>query len=158
MMLDGCIFFKSENNGEIRRSNWDDLNIPARMATLALSGIPMLQADNSGHIVATQSFVKKYNIGLLFKDLKELGQLIRNRELMMNLRKNVWNQRELFMFDHHVNALVEFFREVIAMKKTKGMKKEVMKRFYFLQFTKKLLQIKLIILSVNSIKNKTSLQ
>ncbi len=115
-------FFQSENNGEIRRSNWDDLNIPARMATLALSGIPMLQADNSGHIVATQSFVKKHNLGLLFKDMKELGQLLRDRELMLSLRKNVWSQRGLFMFDNHVNALIEFFREVIERHKEKDEK------------------------------------
>lgn len=112
-------FFKSENNGEIRRSNWDDLNIPARMATLALAGIPMLQADNSGHIVATQSFVKKHNLGLLFKDMKELGQLIRDRKLMMDLRENVWNKRELFMFDHHVNDLADFFGKVIENHKKK---------------------------------------
>lgn len=106
-------FFKSENNGEIRRSNWDDLNIPARMATLAIAGIPMLQANNEGHIVATQSFVKKHNLGLLFKDMKELGQLLRDRELMLNLRENVWRQRELFMFDYHVNDVIDFFKEVI---------------------------------------------
>ena len=110
-------FFKSENNGEIRRSNWDDLNIPARMATLALAGIPMLQADNEGHIVATQSFVKKHNLGLLFKDMKELGQLMRDRKLMLSLRENVWSQRELFMFDSHLNDLIAFFREVIKTHK-----------------------------------------
>lgn len=112
-------FFKSENNGEIRRSNWDDLNIPARMATLALAGIPMLQGDNEGHIVATQSFVKKHNLGLLFKDIKGLGQLMQDRELMIDLRENVWNKRSLFMFDNHINALIEFFRKVIESYKNK---------------------------------------
>ncbi|MDB5248316.1 MAG: glycosyl transferase [Segetibacter sp.] len=112
-------FFKSENNSEIRRSNWDDLNIPARMATLAIAGIPMLQADNEGHIVATQSLVKKLGIGLLFQDIEELGQLMRNRQLMMNLRENVWNKRELFLFDHHAGSLVQFFRNVIANHRNK---------------------------------------
>lgn len=106
-------FFKSENGGEIKRSNWDDLNIPARMATLALAGIPMLQRDNSQHIVATQSMVKKRNLGLVFNDMNELGQLMRDRQLMLNLRENVWKQRELFMFDHHVEELVVFFKKVI---------------------------------------------
>jgi hypothetical protein len=112
-------FFKSENNSEIRRSNWDDLNIPARMATLAIAGIPMLQADNEGHIVATQSLVKKLGIGLLFQDIEELGQLMRNRQSMMNLRENVWNKRELFLFDHHAGSLIEFFRNVIANHRNK---------------------------------------
>jgi hypothetical protein len=112
-------FFASENYGEIRRSNWDDLNIPARMATLALCGIPMLQRDNTGHIVATQSLVKKLNIGLFFNDMQELGETMRDRELMLELRANVWRQRELFMFDTHVAGLIEFFRQVIEKPKTK---------------------------------------
>lgn len=112
-------FFKSENNGEISRANWDDLNIPARMSTLALAGIPMLQRDNTNHIVSIQSIVKKYDLGLFFNDMKELGQLIRNKDLMMQLRKNVWSKRDLFVFDHHVNGLVEYFREVISSHKNK---------------------------------------
>jgi hypothetical protein len=112
-------FFKSENMGEIKRSNWDDLNIPARMATLALAGIPMLQRDNAEHIVATQSLVKKLDVGLLFTDMEELGQMMRNRERMLQLRENTWKQRELFMFDHHVEDLVDFFRKVISSFKSK---------------------------------------
>lgn len=106
-------FFKSQNNGEISRSNWDDLNVPARMATLGLAGLPMLQADNTGHIVAIQSLVKKHNLGLLFKDMNQLGEQMRNRELMSELRKSVWEQREMFMFDTHVEKLVDFFTAVI---------------------------------------------
>lgn len=112
-------FFKSENNGEITRSNWDDLNIPARMATLAIAGIPMLQSDNSAHIVATQSLVKKLNIGLLFNDMKELGQMLGNNQMMLNLRQNVWNQRHLFMFDSHVMELVKLFRQIIKIHASK---------------------------------------
>lgn len=106
-------FFESENNGELKRANWDDLNIPARMSTLALAGLPMLQADNSGHIVATQSLVKKLDIGLFFKSMTELGELLRNKPLMQQLRNNVWLQRHLFTFDYHVNGLIEFFKDVI---------------------------------------------
>jgi glycosyltransferase involved in cell wall biosynthesis len=106
-------FFQSENYGELRRSNWDDLNIPARMATLALSGVPMLQKDNTGHIVATQSLVQKLNVGLCFKDMAELGRLLRDRKLMADLRESVWQQRHLFTFDHHADSLIQFFNDVI---------------------------------------------
>jgi hypothetical protein len=106
-------FFESENNGELKRANWDDLNLPARMSTLALAGLPMLQANNTGNIVATQSFVKKLDIGLFFKNMNELGELLRNKLLMQQLRNNVWQQRHLFTFDNHVNELVQFFRKVI---------------------------------------------
>jgi len=113
-------FFKSENGGEIKRSNWDDLNIPARMATLAICGLPMLQRNNADHIVATQSLVKKLDVGLLFNDMEELGSLIRNKELMTRLRDNAWKQRHLFMFDYHVEELVSFFRQVITNFKNKA--------------------------------------
>ena len=107
-------FFQSENDGELTRANWDDLNIPARFATLALSGVPMIQKDNSGHIVAIQSLVKKLNLGVLPPDIPSLGALLRDRKLMLELRESVWQQRDLFTFDYHVNTLVEFFEAVIS--------------------------------------------
>jgi hypothetical protein len=116
-------FFKSENEGELRRANWDDLNIPARMATLALAGIPMLQRNNEGHIVAIQSTVKKFNLGLFFNDMNELGQLLRNRQQMQQLRESVWNQRHLFTFDYYVDSLTGFFNEVIHKTKNKKVDK-----------------------------------
>jgi hypothetical protein len=113
-------FFKSENGGEIRRANWDDLNIPARMSTLALAGVPMLQRNNEQHLVSIQTEVKKYDLGLLFNNMKELGQLIRDKQRMQHLRQSVWNQRHLFTFDHHASSLVDFFNNVINSCKKKN--------------------------------------
>ena len=105
-------FFKSENNGELRRSNWDDLNYPARIATLALAGLPLLQGDNSGAIVATQSLARQLDLGLFFSDMEELGGLLRDRARVTALRENVWRQRQQFTFDYHADRLIAFFREV----------------------------------------------
>jgi len=107
-------FFSSENRGEIRRANWDDLNIPARLATLAVSGLPQLQGDNTGSIVATQTIVKQLDTGFFFKDMRDLGAQIRDSARLARLQEDTWRQRELFMFDHHAPALVNFFRDVIA--------------------------------------------
>ena len=107
-------FFRSENFSEIRRSSWDDLNIPARLATLAVSGVPQLQGDNTGSIVATQTVVKRLDTGLLFKDMHDLGEQIRDARRLAEVQENTWRQRHLFMFDHHAPALVDFFRQVIA--------------------------------------------
>jgi hypothetical protein len=109
-------FFRSQNNSEVMRMNWDDLNIPARMATLAVAGLPMLQIDHTGHLVATQSLAKKFGLGLMVPDLHQLGELLRDEKLMESLRANVWRHRKEFMFDHHVPRLVEFFRKTIAKK------------------------------------------
>lgn len=107
-------FFRSENGGELRRANWDDLNIPARMATLAAAGLPMLQGDNTGHIVATQTLARELDLGLFFRDMTDLGAQLQDRERLSALRENVWAKRELFTFDHHVARLTDFFREVIG--------------------------------------------
>jgi len=107
-------FFKSENEGDLRRANWDDLNYPARMATLAVAGLPMLQGENTGAIVATQTLARELDLGLFFKDMSDLGAQIQDHERMAQLRDNVWRQREHFMFDPHVPRLIEFFREVIS--------------------------------------------
>lgn len=51
--------------------------------------------------------------------MRELGRLMPNRQEMLELRDNVWSQRSLFMFDTHVNDLIDFFHQVIDNYKTK---------------------------------------
>ena len=113
-------FFQSENFGEMARAIWDDLNIPARMSALALAGLPMLQKNNDGHTVAIQSVVKELNIGLFFNTMAELKQLLEDRQLMKEIRNNVWQQRHLFTFDHHVDELINFFKSVIKQSEIKS--------------------------------------
>lgn len=51
--------FKSTNNGILMNAGWNDLNMPARMNTLAAAGLPMIQMNNEVHIVGMQSRIKK---------------------------------------------------------------------------------------------------
>jgi hypothetical protein len=111
-------FFASENGGEIRRANWDDLNYPARMATLAAAGLPMIQQANDGAIVATQALVKQLDTGIFFGSMEDLGAKLRDRNSLQAIRAQVWRQRHIFTFDHHVPDLVAFFRSVIASATT----------------------------------------
>lgn len=107
-------FFKSENGGDLRRANWDDLNYPARMATLAVAGLPFLQGDNAGSIVAAQSLARERGLGLFFSSMEELGAQLRDERHLTQVREAVWQQRESFLFDSHVPRLVDFFRQVIG--------------------------------------------
>ncbi|HEX2043940.1 MAG TPA: glycosyltransferase family 2 protein [Acidimicrobiales bacterium] len=109
-------FFESENRGELRRANWDDLNYPARLATLIVAGLPVLQRDNQGSIVATQSLVRERDLGLFFSDFGELGQQLRDQPRMDRLRERVWQQREEFTFDFHADGLVDFLRRAIVQQ------------------------------------------
>ncbi|MES2317868.1 MAG: glycosyltransferase family A protein [Pseudomonadota bacterium] len=106
--------FDSHNQGDIRRANWDDLNYPARMATLAAAGLPMIQRRNEGAIVATQALTARLGIGLFYDTVEELGQLLRERDRMQALRTRVWEARAEFTFDRHVPELLEFFKTVIG--------------------------------------------
>lgn len=106
-------FFRSENRGEIRRANWDDLNYPARLATYAVAGLPVLQARNDDAVVATQNLTREFDLGLSFTDMEELAAQLHCRSEMNRLRENVWRRRLDFAFDTHVDRLIQFFRDVV---------------------------------------------
>jgi glycosyltransferase involved in cell wall biosynthesis len=106
--------FASRNGGDLRRADWDDLNIPARLTTLVAAGVPLLQRDNTGSVVATQELARDRGLGLFFGDIPDLARQLRDRERLARIRQQVWAQRLDFSFDAHADALVEFFRKVIA--------------------------------------------
>ncbi len=108
--------FASRNAGDLRRADWDDLNYPARLTTLVLAGVPVLQRDNHGHVVATQTLVRDRGLGLFFTDIADLGRQLRDRELLARVRERVWAQREDFTFDAHADELAAFFRKVIRQR------------------------------------------
>lgn len=106
--------FESRNEGEIRRADWDDLNLPARMATLAAAGLPMLQRANPGAIVATQSLARALGTSVFFDDVTEVGERLRDEEDVAAVRAATVRSRAQFTFDAHADRLVEFFRATIA--------------------------------------------
>jgi glycosyltransferase involved in cell wall biosynthesis len=112
--------FHSSNEGDLFKANWDDLNLPARMNTLAAAGIPMLQMDNSKHLVAMQSHVKKYDMGVFINKWEELGAQFQNKDRIKQLRENAIKNRKYFSFDHYVPDLISFFRKVINEKQRKN--------------------------------------
>lgn len=105
--------FKSVNGGEIRRANWDDLNYPARMSTLAAAGLPMIQQRNDHALVATATLARELGISVFFDSIDDLAASLKDRQAMQALRERVWAQRAQFTFDYHVPQLVKFFRDVI---------------------------------------------
>lgn len=106
--------FKSENEGDLRRANWDDLNYPARMATLIAAGLPLLQGDNRDAAVATDRLARAHDLGVFFTGMDDLAARLRDEPGMRRIRDSVWRQRQMFTFDAHADRLVAFFREVIA--------------------------------------------
>jgi glycosyltransferase involved in cell wall biosynthesis len=102
--------FRSRNGGELHRANWDDLNVPARMATYAAARLPMLQLDNRGSLVAIQSLALAHGVGILFESIEGLATQLRDEVETNQVRRAVEAARDLFTFDHHADRLVEFLR------------------------------------------------
>jgi glycosyltransferase involved in cell wall biosynthesis len=105
---------RSTNRGDIRAATWDDLNLPARMGTLAAAGVPMIQRDNAGHAVASQTLCRELDLGVFYTGADDLVAQLRDRARMAELRESVWEKRSAFTFDAHVDDLVDFFRKVRA--------------------------------------------
>lgn len=110
-------FFASRNQGELARADWDDLNLPARMATLGVAGVPLLQRDNSGHIVATQNIVRKLGNGLFFRDMADCARQLHDRKRMADLRHRAWEVREAFTFDARADCLIALLRAAVAYRR-----------------------------------------
>lgn len=106
--------FRSRNGGELRRADWDDLNLPARMATLAAAGLPMIGFDNRGAVVAAQALAERLGVGVFFESIEDLARRLHARADMAAQRERVWQVRDQFCFDLHAPALVDFFERVIA--------------------------------------------
>lgn len=106
--------FSSRNEGDLRRATWDDLNYPARIATLAVAGLPMIQQDNRGSLVAIQTLGRERDIAVFYQSIPDLAAQLRDRRRIGQLRDSVWRQRDSFTFDAHVDELIALFRLVIA--------------------------------------------
>lgn len=109
--------FESSNKGCLRDASWNDLNMPARMNTLAAAGLPMIQKDNSEHIVAMQSYIKQKNVGLFFKAYTDLAAQLHDEKKMNELRNSMLTHRMEFAFDTYATDLEKFFYDVIQSKK-----------------------------------------
>jgi hypothetical protein len=107
--------FESYNKGDLRRAHWDDLNLPARLGTYALAGLPWILKDNHHSRVAMQSLAVQHDVGIFFKDFAELATQLRDRQRLAQLTANMRSARSHFAFDTHVDRLTQFFQRIIML-------------------------------------------
>ena len=72
----------SNNGGSLFRATLADLNLPARISTLAAACLPMIQRRNDGNISAQQEYVKSRGMGLFYDDIDELVALLKYSKLL----------------------------------------------------------------------------
>lgn len=107
--IDSC------NNGNILNVTWADINLPARISTYLVAGIPMIQKRNGNHIFAQRSYLKPYDIDIPFDNMQELASSLRNSSFLNKKRQNVLAVRHNFSFEAHEEELVDFFRRIISL-------------------------------------------
>ncbi len=107
---------RSRNAGDLRRATWDDLNAPARIPTLLAAGVPLIQRDNAGHRVASQSIARDAGVGVFFEGPDDLADHLQRREPMTRLRAHVLDERTRFSFDDHADRLTGFLRSVVTAR------------------------------------------
>ena len=108
---------RSQNGGELRAANWDDLNLPARLGTYAAAGLPWILKNNAPAIVAMENLARDYDVGVLFEDFADLAVQLRDRPRIQQLTANMRAARFDFAFDTHADRLVDFFRAAIARRR-----------------------------------------
>lgn len=109
--------FDSTNGGDYSKMGWNDLNIPARVSTMMAAGIPCIEKDNGGNIVAMQDCLKNNGCAIFYADYSDLISKLQNRQFMMNIQNNIMMHRMEYAFDTHVPTLINFFKKLINDKK-----------------------------------------
>ena len=77
------------------------------------AGLPVIQFDNCGNLVAVEEIVRRYDIGIQFHNIKDLSEQLHDKEKMDRLKSNVLHNRFHFSFDFYVPQLVEMFNKAI---------------------------------------------
>jgi glycosyltransferase involved in cell wall biosynthesis len=106
--------FKSHNHGDLRRADWNDLNLPARLSTYSAAGLPWILRDNSGMgcLTAMESLGARYDVSVPFISMSDLGAKLRDGGRLQQQSENMIRNRSEFAFDTHCDRLIEFFRAV----------------------------------------------
>ncbi len=104
--------FTSRNGGDLRLVDWDDINLPARLGTYAIAGLPWILRDNTGSIVAADRVAKAADIALFYDNLSHLRDMLGDRPLMSRLTANMVDVRASMTFDAHGDRIIDFFRRL----------------------------------------------
>ncbi len=105
------------NDGNVLKMTWADMNLPARISTYLVAGIPMIQKRNASHIFAQRSYVGGYGMDICYDTITEVVDVLKDQRLMAEKVDNVLANRHRFSFDANVETLTGFFRRIISNKK-----------------------------------------
>ncbi|QRO01001.1 glycosyltransferase family 2 protein [Archangium violaceum] len=114
-----CHIFTSRNGGDLRRADWIDFNLPARLGTYASAGLPWILRDNSHSRVALDTLARRLDVGIFANNGQELAQQLRDRARLQQLTRNMRQARSAFCFDDQLPRLMEFFQRLIERRRSR---------------------------------------
>jgi hypothetical protein len=94
------------NGGELRRATWDDLNVPARLPTLAAAGLPLVLPAAEGAVSAVGRIARGTGAGITYESADELVAWLHNRPALDRARAEMTAARTRFSFTSEADALV----------------------------------------------------
>ncbi len=103
----------SDNDGDVRKASWGDLNLPARLGTYAAAGLPWLVRNDGRSATAVSALAARLGVGILYSGRDELLAQLRDGEEVAKCRAAMRANRHELSFDHHVGRLESFFNSVI---------------------------------------------
>ena len=106
--------YQSNNHGDLMKASWDDLNIPARLSTYMAAGLPVIEKENEGNIIAISNYTQKLGVGIRYKSVDNLRTQLENKEKMQQLKEHVFKCRHRFYFDEYIPMMIREFNKVIS--------------------------------------------
>ncbi len=88
---DGCIALKAKNGGNVLNANWNDLNIPARLTTLAMAGLPMVRKIIQIILLQCRPLLKRKMWVYSFKDADDLCRQLKDKKGWLFCRRTYSN-------------------------------------------------------------------
>ena len=88
---DGCIALKAKNGGNVLNANWNDLNIPARLTTLAMAGLPMIRKIIQIILLQCRPLLKRKMWVYSFKDADDLCRQLKDKKGWLFCRRTYSN-------------------------------------------------------------------
>jgi hypothetical protein len=98
---------RAANGGDLRAAAWDDLNLPARIPTLVAAGLPLIgPVQPAGSVHAASRLARELGCAVLYDDLDDLAERLRDAAGMAARRAAAMAAREALTFDHHADRLL----------------------------------------------------
>jgi hypothetical protein len=95
-----------DNDGDLTRATWDDLNLPARLPTLAAAGLPVLVPEPGRSVSAAATLLTGLGAGLAWTDPEHAAALLRDSAGVTAAHRAMMAGRPAFAFESVADELL----------------------------------------------------